>query len=104
MPFKTNITQAEMQGHVQNIKTHHFILGKDNSGQGFRSSTSIGHNLDKASPTVKVQNPNNQATHFTLGNDPLTKTSDYNMRYKSVEFAPGAISKMHMRENQMRNH
>jgi hypothetical protein len=54
MPFKTNITQAEMQGHVQSIKTHHFILGKDNSGQGFRSSTSIGHNLDKASPTVKV--------------------------------------------------
>lgn len=69
------------------LKSHHYILGKDHSGFGFRASTDIG----KSSQTARISQTapwGGRQTHFTFGSDSENKTSDYQMRFQKTDASP----------------
>jgi hypothetical protein len=67
---------------MNHLKGSHFILGKDQSGFNFRSSTNAG----KFAQTSRHQDSPPWATlktHFGVGTDQENKTTDYSMRFQN---------------------
>ena len=69
---------------MDHLKQSHFILGKDQTGFQYRSSSHVG----KFAQTARVGEQPPWATlktHFGVGTDNENKTTDYAMRYQQNE-------------------
>ena len=80
MTHQGALDEEEANAMMNNLKGSHFILGKDQSGFGFRASTYVG----AFARTARVGDPvpwATRKTHFGLGIDQENKTSDYAMRF-----------------------
>lgn len=74
---------------MKDLKSSHFILGKDQTGFGFKASSHIGRFAKTARASDHVPWATRK-THFGLGIDNENKTSDYAMRYQKANSNPNA--------------
>lgn len=89
------LDQDNANDMMNHLKASHFILGKDQSGFGFRSSTHVG----KFAQTARIQDCPPWATmktHFGVGTDQENKTTDYAMRFQELGNPNNVNGQMHI--------